>query len=176
VSPSHAAQAPSQSPARKPEAAEQQKPFQPQILRRSERTAEKPAYEQTLMAKLGRPEQKPSLPKVQQPLAPPMNNFDRRPSQTAAQKEALLSLFGKPPSSPPSTSAVPFATRQPAATSGVVSPLSSLAQPSSVDSISQYGTPSEGGMSNTPTAPRIASPTDKAFLLGFLEGVAKGNK
>ncbi|KAJ5620135.1 hypothetical protein N7510_004119 [Penicillium lagena] len=176
-SPRHTAQAPSQSPASKPEAAEQQKPFQPQILRRSEKTAEKPAYEQNLMSKLGSPDQKPSLPNAQRPLAPPMNNFDRRPSQTVAQKETLLSLFSKPPTSPPSTSAAQStANQQPAATSRVVSPLSSLAQPSSVDSISQYGTPSDGGMSNTPTAHRIASPTDKAFLLGFLEGVAKGNK
>ncbi|KAJ5832605.1 hypothetical protein N7474_000916 [Penicillium riverlandense] len=176
-SPRHVAQAVSQSPASKPEAAEQQKPFQPQILRRSEKMAEKPAYEQTLMSKLGSPDQKPSLPNAQRPLAPPVNNFDRRPSQTVAQKETLLSLFSKPPTSPPFTSAAQStANRQPAATSRVVSPLSSFAQPSSGDSISQYGTPSEEGMSNRPTAHRIASPTDKAFLLGFLEGVAKGNK
>lgn len=92
----------------------------------------------------------------------PNTNFDRRPSQTAAQKEALLSLFGQPAVSPSTNSHV-----QPPLLSGVVSPLSSLPLHSSGD-----GTSSEGEMSSN----RITSPTNKEFLLGYLQGVAQGHK
>ncbi|KAJ5757453.1 uncharacterized protein N7511_006147 [Penicillium nucicola] len=153
------------------------KTFQPQILRRSDKTG----YE-GLMAAAPQPpvERKPSLAEVQpnaQGLAP-QGNFDRRPSQTVEQKETLLSLFSKAPTSPSPVSLAQLESRvvsghQPAF-SGVVSPMSSRHRPSSGDSISRRGTPSDTGVhANTN---RVSSPKNKAFLLGFLEGVAKGNK
>lgn len=165
---------PSQVP--QPAAPEPVKPFQPQILRRSEKTG----YENLLAgASTVQPgDRKPSLPA---PLTnasdlAPQSNFDRRPSQTTSQKEALLSLFGKAPTSPPSGSAVQLDSRTanvnqpPTTASGVVSPISSFHFPSSGDSGSRRGTPSEVGSN------RVASPNNKAFLLGYLQGVAKGNK
>ncbi|KAJ5101822.1 hypothetical protein NUU61_004044 [Penicillium alfredii] len=152
----------------KPIAPEPVKPFQPQILRRSE----KPDYDNMLMAasKISASEHKPSFPSPQThaPELAPQGNFDRRPSQTTAQKEALLSLFGKQPGSP-------SMNRRSSATTGIVSPLSSLHLPSSGDSISRHGTPSNADH-QAANANRGASPNNKAFLLGFLEGVAKGNK
>ncbi|KAJ5587394.1 uncharacterized protein N7459_003159 [Penicillium hispanicum] len=144
------------------------KPFQPQILRRSE----KPSYENMLMEipKTENGDRKPSLPGLQmQP-----NDFARRPSQTATQKEALLSLFGKPATSSSPAPAEQLdsravnANQPPINASGLVSPLSSLHFPSSGESLSRHGTPSE--------VDRVASPSNKAFLLGYLQGVAKGNK
>lgn len=171
-----ATRAPSPYQTHQPAEPEPVKPFQPQILRRSE----KPSYEKVLMAtpKIESMNRKPSLPGLQTnaPELAPQNNFVRRPSQTAAQKEALLSLFGKAPVSPSPTSAAQLdsraANQQPSTLSGLVSPLSSLHFPSSGDSISRHGTPSDGEI----TSNRIASPGNKEFLLGYLQGVAKGNK
>ncbi|KAJ5997448.1 hypothetical protein N7499_006156 [Penicillium canescens] len=159
------------------EAPEPIKAFQPQILRRSDKTG----YE-SLMAAAPQPpaERKSSLADVltnAQGLAP-QGKFDRRPSQTAEQKEALLSLFSKAPAPPSPVSLSQLESRavsgrQPGF-SGLVSPISSRHPPSSGDSISRRGTPSDSGVhANTN---RISSPSNKAFLLGFLEGVAKGNK
>ncbi|CAI7675486.1 unnamed protein product [Penicillium manginii] len=154
------------------------KPFQPQILRRSEKTD----YDQLMAAapqKEDNGDRKPSLPGLQTDTAElsPQSSFDRRPSQNASQKEALLSLFGKPATSPTPPSTTQLDSRVvnqhlPHA-SGLVSPLSSLhLNPSSVDSISRHGTPSEGDTG----ANTVSSPSNKAFLLGYLQGVAKGNK
>lgn len=163
-------------PAKMPEAPEPIKNFQPQILRRSE----KPGYE-ALMATAPQAEaieRKLSLPGVDAQGLAPQGNFDRRPSQTAEQKASLLSLFSKTPVSPSPVSASPFDPRavnqQPAAYSGFVSPMSSRNRPSSGDSISRHGTPSDGGAHAS--GQQVSSPSNKAFLLGFLEGVAKGNK
>jgi mRNA-decapping enzyme subunit 2 len=124
-------------------------------------------------------DRKPSLPSLQtnsEELAP-TTNFDRRPSQTHAQKEALLSLFGKPQVSPSLPSAVQLDSRevnqQPPNVSGLVSPLSSLQFASSCESVSRHGTPSEGEHASTSTN-RVSSPSNKAFLLSYLQGVAKG--
>ncbi|OQD86590.1 hypothetical protein PENANT_c007G05090 [Penicillium antarcticum] len=157
------------------EAPEPIKAFQPQILRRSDKTG----YEGLMTAAPQPPtKRKPSLAEVQtnaQGLAP-QGNFDRRPSQTAEQKEALLSLFSKAPASPSSISLAQHESRTVSAHqpgfSGVVSPMSSRHRPSSGDSISRRGTPSDTGVH----ANRVSPPSNKAFLLGFLEGVAKGNK
>ncbi|KAJ5690197.1 hypothetical protein N7462_004589 [Penicillium macrosclerotiorum] len=167
-------------PVPQPAAPEPVKPFQPQILRRSDKSG----YENLLMttSKTGNEEHKQSLPGFQgtQAELAPDNKFDRRPSQTAAQKEALLSLFGKPAVvSPPPTSAVKLDSRSinqvSTAASGLVSPLSSLHFHSSGDSISRRGTPSENEVA-LPSVNRVSSPTNKAFLLGYLQGVAKGSK
>ena len=172
------AQATQVLPAKIPEAPEPIRNFQPQILRRSE----KPGYE-ALMATAPQTEaieRKLSLPGVgidTQGLAA-QSNFDRRPSQTAEQKASLLSLFSKAPVSPSPVSTTAFDSRavnqQPAAFSGFVSPISSRNRPSSGDSISRHGTPSDAGAHTN--SQQVSSPSNKAFLLGFLEGVAKGNK
>jgi mRNA-decapping enzyme subunit 2 len=167
-------QAPPQHQITQPAAPEPVKPFQPQILRRSEKTG----YENLLMGapKTDSVDRKPSLPGLQakpEQLAP---NFDRRPSQTHAQKEALLSLFGKPQMSPSMTSAVQLDSRavnqQPPSVSGLVSPLSSLQFASSGESVSRHGTPSDGEL-HPSSVNRVSSPSNKAFLLGYLQGVAK---
>lgn len=167
---------PPQYQAHQPAAPEPVKPFQPQILRRPER----PGPEKVLTAtpQVENVDRKLTLPGLQTNASEiaPQKSFDRRPSQTVAQKETLLSLFGKAPVSPSPTSATQIDTRaanqQPSTLSGLVSPLSSLHFPSSGDSISRHGTPSEAEV----TSNRIASPTNKEFLLGYLQGVAKGNR
>lgn len=166
-----ATQASSHNHTHQPAATEPVKPFQPQILRRSEKSD----YDKMLMAapKIENNIRKPSLPGLHtnsSELAP-HTNFDRRPSQTAAQKEALLSLFGQPAVSPGTSSHVQLDTRaanQHAPTlSGLVSPLSSFQLHSSGE-----GTSSEGEMASN----RVTSPTNKEFLLGYLQGVAQGHK
>lgn len=158
------------------------KPFQPQILRRSEKTG----YDNLMAApqKGENVDQKPSLPGLQTntaELSPRSSSFDRRPSQNASQKEALLSLFGKPAASPTPPSATQLDSRavnqQLYNASGLVSPLSSShhLNPSSGDSISRHGTPSEVDAGPSITN-NVSSPSNKAFLLGYLQGVAKGNK
>ncbi|KAJ5098512.1 hypothetical protein N7532_005513 [Penicillium argentinense] len=172
------AQTPSSHAARvqTPESA---KPFQPQILRRSE----KAGYDQSMIAanKPNDIDRKLSLPGLQKNTdeLSPQTNFGRRPSQNAAQKEALLSLFGKPAVSPTPPSAEHpdsrTVTQQAAHASGLVSPLSSMhPNASSGESISRHGTPSEGD--NISGANQLSSPNHKALLLGYLQGVAKGNK
>ncbi|KAJ6102660.1 hypothetical protein N7486_005087 [Penicillium sp. IBT 16267x] len=167
-------QPPHQSPAPQPQAPEPIKPFQPQILRRSEKID----YE-SLMVKTPKTENMdrrspaPLGVQTQTPTqtAAPQNNFNRRPSQTSAQKEALLSLFGKPGLSPSPTSAAQ-PDHHAMAVSGLVSPLSSRHFPSSGEPLSRHGTPSETDMIPN----RIASPNHKAFLLGYLQSAAKGDK
>lgn len=143
---------------------EPSKPFQPQILRRSEnldnilpiRTKGTPD-----------PDQNSSGPesKLQE-------DFARRPSQTTTQRETLLSLFGKagasPGSSPSEQLNIQTAVPKTSNGSSVVSPLSPLNQPAA--------TTNPTAASLDINTSRVASPDNKAFLLGFLEGVAKGNK
>ena len=169
-----------QARAPRTEAPEPVKPFQPQILRRSEKVD----YEDFLMnsSKMEITGNKPSLGGLQTNTSElaPETSFDRRPSQNSAQKGALLALFGKA-ASPSPTSAIQIdsrsANQQPSTVSGLVSPLSSFHLPSSGGSLSRHGTPAvfEGDM-NAPTSNHIASPSNKEFLLGYLQGVAKGNK
>lgn len=153
------------------------KPFQPQILRRSEKTG----YDNLLRRapKMDDVERKPSFPGLQTnpDELTPNASFDRRPSQTHAQKEALLSLFGKPQVSPSLPSAVQLDSRavnqQPSNVSGLVSPLSSLHLASGGESVSGHGTPSENDHASA-SINRVSSPSNKAFLLSYLQGAAKG--
>lgn len=157
------------------QAPEPVKPFQPQqILRRSEKTG----YENLMGAPRSQQAVAPE-PTVQPQAAElaPQTTFDRRPSQNDAQKDALLSLFGtqglsSPPSVPQHESHATATNQSAAAVSGLVSPLSSRQFPSSGESLSRHGTPSETEM----VPNRIASPHDKAFLLGYLQNVAKGSQ
>ncbi|KAH8427181.1 decapping enzyme complex catalytic subunit DCP2 [Aspergillus melleus] len=144
---------------------EPSKPFQPQILRRSEnldnilpvRTKATPDPEQSGAGQEA---------KIQA-------GDGRRPSHNASQRDTLLSLFGKasasPALSPSGQLHLQTAVPQPSGSSSVVSPLSPLNLPT--------GTATNSGVPSLDINPsRIASPDNKAFLLGFLEGVAKGNK
>jgi mRNA-decapping enzyme subunit 2 len=154
------------------------KPFQPQILRRSEKVD----YEEFLMnsSKMESASRKPSLAGLQTTVSDlaPQTSFDRRPSQNAAQKGALLALFGKAASPSPTLAAQldsRSANQPPPIVPGLVSPLSSFHLPSSGGSLSRHGTPGaiEGDM-NPSSSNSIASPSNKEFLLGYLQGVAKG--
>ncbi|KAE8350570.1 Dcp2, box A domain-containing protein [Aspergillus coremiiformis] len=156
----------------KVKSSEHPKAFQPQILRRSQnldhilpvRTKDPRASDQQDLSPA------PST-------GPEASNFDRRPSQTAAQKEALLSLFGKQPVSPGIPPAAEFQVHtslpKPATTSSAVSPLSPLDLPTGTEIIK--GSPAADDIGSL-NANKGASPDNKAFLLGFLQGVAKGNK
>ncbi|KAF7593358.1 mRNA-decapping enzyme subunit 2 [Aspergillus hancockii] len=151
---------------------EPSKPFQPQILRRSQnmdhmlpvRTKDTGGTDQQDGSQI------PST-------GPEESNIDRRPSQTAAQKETLLSLFGKQPGSPsispPREPNVHASGQKPTATSSVVSPLSPVHYPTGTSMSRASPTTEDNGASITNSA---ALPDNKAFLLGFLQGVAKGNK
>lgn len=163
-----ASRTPSQTRVNKAKPAEPPKPFQPQILRRPER----PGMDNTLplRPKAAEDSGQQNLASLLQPEQGTESSAnDRRPSQTAAQKEALLSLFGKksdkassPPSRPLDTQT---STRKPSSPS-VISPLSPTLPLNIGGPVSGRETPAES----------VSSPDNKSFLLGFLEGVAKGNK
>ncbi|RAH70299.1 decapping enzyme complex catalytic subunit DCP2 [Aspergillus aculeatinus CBS 121060] len=168
---SQSSRAPSRNRAAKLGTPEPAKPFQPQILRRSDN----PNIVDLLPLKAQVNEQdqqqagtQPAIPRRE---SQPQVNFDRRPSQTPAQREALLSLFGKAPASP-GVSPAELSTSAPktAGASGVVSPLTPL----NITAASPFGSGADDGQFSLSS--RVASPDNKAFLLGFLEGVAKGKK
>ncbi|KAL4988519.1 Dcp2, box A domain-containing protein [Aspergillus falconensis] len=144
---------------------ERPKTFQPQILRRSDKVDIHGLL--PIRSKNTEDSSEPvSLTEASDTKAVPIPQTDtyRRPSQTPAQRETLLSLFGKsapsPKSSPAELNLQPSVPKH-SATPSVVSPLTPLHQPVG------------NGASNVD---RVASPANKAFLLGFLEGVAKGSK
>ncbi|KAL3495160.1 Dcp2, box A domain-containing protein [Aspergillus germanicus] len=147
------------------------KTFQPQILRRSDK-----ADIHSILPVRTKDTEVPSTPNdtsgpdLKTAPSPQPDPF-QRPSQTAAQRETLLSLFGKPATSPRASTAgqlnLQTAVPKPSVTPSVVSPLTPLhhhaGNEMSIDD----------GAFNTN---RVATPANKAFLLGFLEGVAKGSK
>lgn len=156
---------------------EPQKPFQPQILRRPE----KPGTDSNLPLRSKAADDTDSrnvTNMLQEPGRASTANVDRRPSQTSAQKEALLSLFNKKPEAKSSPSTGPLELETSAAKppdSSVISPLSPSVPPSIGGPVSGRGTPAEND-TQPPASLRGSSPDNKAFLLGFLQGVAKGNK
>lgn len=184
---------PRTQPVKQPEPAKQQepvKPFQPRILRRQT----KPDLENSLpthtvtVTEFSKPGSEEPAPEPRK--EPTRLTYDRRPSQPAAQKEALLSLFGKP-GSPPVQSAVDTANKfSPPAKSPVPSTVISPIEKSTFGpdvqaemgqaTVSRIGsissTADSHGGSQTPNKSKVTSPTNKAFLLGFLDGVAKGNR
>ncbi|PKY03571.1 hypothetical protein P168DRAFT_311180 [Aspergillus campestris IBT 28561] len=114
--------------ARKQRSPEAPKPFQPQILRRTE-NADNILPIRPKEAVNPEKQEEPKVPSPRQETgAQPSTAFDRRPSQTTTQKETLLSLFGKPTGSPgvsPSGQLdLQTSVSQPPAPSSVVSPLS----------------------------------------------------
>ncbi|KAJ9364218.1 hypothetical protein DTO280E4_1981 [Paecilomyces variotii] len=162
----------SQSPRRQPQAKtpEPSKPFQPQILRRSENADLETLFPSRTVTvheftQPGHSDKVGGTPK-ETPAAP--LNYDRRPSQTAAQKETLLSLFGKSPSQRAQPLAkpaeLPSTAAGPSMSSANISPLSA-------SQIRSNGAESVG--SGGPE--RVTSPVNRAFLLGYLQNVAKGH-
>lgn len=165
VSAEQVSRPPSRPYAHKAKTPEPSKPFQPQILRRSDKAdldavlipTRTVAVHEFSQPQPGAAEKPTAVPEEK----PPQINYDRRPSQTAAQRETLLSLFGKPTSPQPPPADLASSTLKPSTASTGASTLS---------------VPSESG-SQTPTpTTRVTSPINKAFLLGYLEGVAKGQK
>ncbi|KAL1855979.1 mRNA-decapping enzyme subunit 2 [Paecilomyces lecythidis] len=165
VSAERSAQSPRRrSPAKTPEPS---KPFQPQILRRTENANLEtlfPSHTVTVheFTQPGHSDKPTGMPK-ETPAAP--LNYDRRPSQTATQKETLLSLFGRSPSQrvqPLANQAeLPSTTAGPSMSSANISPL--LASQTRAESVGSGG------------PDRVTSPVNKAFLLGYLQNVAKGH-
>lgn len=167
---------PSQSRTNKAKQTEPQKPFQPQILRRPERSGSE--IDIPLRPKAVAESDQRDAGSLTKEMETPVY-ADRRPSQTAAQREALLSLFGKKSdasgSQSPGSISIQTLIAKPSSSS-VISPLSPTIAPSAVGGpVSGRGTPAENE-TQTPASHRVSSPDNKAFLLGFLEGVAKGNK
>ncbi|KAL4968886.1 decapping enzyme complex catalytic subunit DCP2 [Aspergillus stella-maris] len=161
--------APSNVRTAKAKSPERPKTFQPQILRRSDKADIHSILPIRKKSTDGDGEQVDEAPGAQ-PIPTPQADPYRRPSQTPAQREALLSLFGKSAPSP-KTAPVEHLNLQtsvpnPAATPSVVSPLSPHYPPAGNGVVNEHG----GNID------RVASPANKAFLLGFLEGVAKGSK
>lgn len=178
------APAPTQPQTQKTNQPEPAKPFQPQILRRQP----KPELQNSLPTRTVTVSEF-SQPGNEKPVAEPPQEpakliYDRRPSQPTAQKEALLSLFGKP-GSPSAQAANQFSppTKSPTQ-SAVISPVEKTTFSPEVQAevgqapVSRLGSISSAADSGsqTPNKAKVTSPTNKAFLLGFLDGVAKGNR
>lgn len=180
--------APTQPQMQKTKQPEPAKPFQPQILRRQP----KPDLEDSLPTRTVTVSEF-SQPGREKPVAEPQKEparliYDRHPSQTATQKEALLSLFGKPGSPPVQTGTATSnqfspPTKSPAQ-STVISPVEKTTFGTDVQAevgqapVSRLGSISSAADTGSQTSnkTKVTSPTNKAFLLGFLDGVAKGNR
>lgn len=152
------------------------KPFQPQILRRSDRldlNTNEPSRPVSDASSINEPAVANNARLTPQPPGMLQLNYDRRPSQTAAQKEALLSLFGKSPTTAATTTAATTTTNVPSA------PSSAPAFPSWSGSTETVQPTTASGATDPGTAPdrsRITSPDNKAFLLGYLQNVAEGKR
>ena len=164
----------SRTRAAKPRTPEPPKPFQPQILRRSDNPNAIDLLPILTKVNENQDQQDPQRVTSSPQQSQTQPNFDRRPSQTVAQKEMLLSLFGKPSSSPSiSPAELGASIPKPSGPSSVVSPLSPL----SLHAIPAGSYGALGKEDSPPSNPiKVSSPVNKAFLLGFLEGVAKGHK
>lgn len=172
------------------ESKEASKPFQPQILRRppQPQPPSQPLPYETTAGRLTPPPPQP-LPtetvaggSSSPTLPPPPHHrlsFDRRDSQPQEHKKALLSLFHKP---------FPVASPSMSAHTAVVSPLSDrtalgehLASAFPEPSTSRIGSRTSmigDGSVRLSSGRQTArtTPVDKTFLLGYLEGVAKGDR
>lgn len=166
------------------------KPFQRQILRRPAQPEHRGSADAPIVA----PSQEPTSTAATKAALKPENPvFDRRSSQTEAHKQALLSLFNKPPpqAAPSSAAAIANAISPPSISgsphSNLISPLTagesvsqrkeSKAGPIS-PSRSRLGSLSSmvGSGSQTPSTTKATTPSDKAFLLSYLNSVAKGDR
>ncbi|PWY67167.1 hypothetical protein BO70DRAFT_390519 [Aspergillus heteromorphus CBS 117.55] len=117
------------SRAAKPRTPEPAKPFQPQILRRSDNphAIDLLPIRPKIVDTHDQQDAARAVSSPPQAQAQAQSNFDRRPSQTPAQRDMLLSLFGKPAASPSiSPAELSSSFQKPSQTSSVVSPLSPL--------------------------------------------------
>ncbi|KAF2762554.1 hypothetical protein EJ05DRAFT_471551 [Pseudovirgaria hyperparasitica] len=158
------------------------KPFQPQILRRPQPSPS---------PSISTPQAQAHKPPVQP--ASPAQQFDRRESLPKEQKSALLSLFSGTPVVLKSQRQMPPPPRplqQASIFSDIVSPVSPLPekqvsrptlpvdQRSRISSIASISL-GDGGLGEKAAKTATASPVtpvDRNFLLGYLQGVAKGQK
>ncbi len=145
----------------KPSSESVHKPFQPQILRRPPQPPHQAQSNASSVA-----------PAV---MTQHRLSFDRRDSQPKEHKQALLSLFEKPArATSPKFSASP----------AVVSPLH--AEPSQAETFCSEPARSRIGSVSSPIGDGSVRPgsgrqtpigaNDRSFLLGYLEGVAKGER
>lgn len=145
-------------------------PYQPQILRRPTQA------QASATASAGPSPLQPPLPSPKHDLV-----LDQRKTQSREQKHALLSLFGKPspPISPASSKPV-----------DIISPLSDRNLVQHTQSPTILATPNKSRLETLASVlpgdattkrgsgrhtPRTAA-VDKSFLLGYLEGVANGER
>ncbi|EZF35259.1 hypothetical protein H109_02436 [Trichophyton interdigitale MR816] len=150
------------------------KPFKPKILRRPDKDnldAYLPTSTVTVSA-FSKPEPPPVSDDevVQKTL--PQPQFDQRPSQSATQKETLLSLFNKD-LPPQSTGIKQDMTRQAKSPVLVSPPFSTLISPTT-DPLNSPREATRGVGSERRSG--AASPSNQAFLIGYLEDVATGKK
>ncbi|PGH04602.1 mRNA-decapping enzyme subunit 2 [Blastomyces parvus] len=178
-------QQPPSPPKRSVKLSEITKPFQPKILRRPvKEDLEASLPNGTVTVSAFSLSEKDTVPDYPRDKPTQINvNYDRRPSQTASQKEALLSLFGKASPSPAPLSseqnrASPPAPKSPPR-SAIISPLEmsspqvGIPKASGPAPLSSRGSISPVG-GNEPRKAAPTSPRDKAFLLGYLDNIAKG--
>lgn len=171
-----------QSDIEKPLSPEPTGRFQPKILRRSDKQDINSVLPTRALASSELSGPVPSQAQILQHGGQPSTaNFDQRPSQTAAQKEALLSLFGKAAASKPALLKPDNSLPRPSSTTsanpklGLSPPISSLEEVSSA-AIQGIGPSIDAVEPRSAGEKGVTSPDNKAFLLGFLEGVAQGKR
>ncbi|KAK2797686.1 hypothetical protein FQN50_009110 [Emmonsiellopsis sp. PD_5] len=187
ASPSPAPKAPEvpvSPPRRNVRISEITKPFQPKILRRPAKEDFEASLPTGTVAVSSFSLPGKDTGAERQRGQPVEANYNRRPSQTTQQKETLLSLFGKSPTSPALQSTEIKRPSSPVSKSpprsDVISPLSApspqpaASKPEPV-SLSSVGSVSPVAGSDSQKGGQT-SPIDKAFLLGYLDGVAKGKR
>ncbi|KMU74092.1 mRNA-decapping enzyme subunit 2 [Coccidioides immitis RMSCC 3703] len=147
------------------------KPFKPRILRRPDKDnleASLPTHTVTVSA-FTKPHRETMLDEPEASKGPPKElNYDRQ-SQSSSHKETLLSLFGK--SAPSREQPLPkFTEVEP-------SQLRSSAKSSIVGFVGGSLPQTHGNGESRPTSRnKMTYPVDKAFLLGYLDGVVKGQR
>lgn len=156
--------------------------FQPKILRRTDKQDINSILPVRAAVNLEPSESIPShMQGTQQGTQSSIASFDRHPSQTAAQKEALLSLFGKPSAFKDPRSVRDHSLNISTTTAPLISNMDTplrVSAPEEASSPVIQPLEQSGGatISQLATERRVTSPGNKAFLLGFLEGVAKGSR
>ena len=144
---------------------EASKPFQPQILRRPGPAQQSP---KELAAR---------SPAQESPRTQPDLSVDRKSSQAQEHRQALLNLFAVPgsqnsPTTPGHTANVSPMSEKPTRPGSVVPPPLTLSTSKLGNVSSLVG---DGGLKTNSgkTTPKT-TPVNRSFLLGYLEGVARG--
>lgn len=157
------------------------KPFQPKILRRPDKdNMDKSLPSDTVtVSEFSHRSRDVPIESKERKGSVESTLSNRQPTQNAEQKETLLSLFGKPksPTIAQPNQAVLNSVQTPA--SDVVSPFGKqLPSREQTPTLSEYKKGRNDSIasvvSQSTSRSKATSPADKAFLLGYLEGVAKG--